>query len=325
MLDGWFTEQMPDLNQSNPYVATFLIQHAIWCTEKFGVDAWRIDTYIYVDPVFMNKCNQALVDEYPKITMFGESWVEGSASQAYFVRNNYALPFKSNLAGALDFQLLFHGIQPALTQPGPGVNQLYQTLANDFLYRDAGNNVIFLDNHDMSRFFSVMGEDVNKQKMGIQWLLTERGIPQMYYGTEILMKGISNPDGWVRLDFPGGWPNDSKNAFTQNGLSDNEKQVQELTRKLGGFRKTSSALKTGKLMHYIPQDGLYVYFRYDADQTIMCLMNTSTADKTIDFGNYKERISGFNKATNVITDEVVTLSDKPRISGTSMWVLQLSN
>ncbi len=192
MVDGWFTNEMPDMNQSNPYVSNFLIQHALWCVEEFGVDAWRIDTYIYMDMSFMNRCNKALKDEYPKITMFGESWVNGTANQAYFTQNNYSVPFKTNLPGTIDFQTLFRGIQPALTQPVNGVNELYQTLGNDFLYKDPMQNIIFLDNHDMSRFFSVMGENVAKQKIGIQWLLTCRGIPQMYYGTEVLMKGISN-------------------------------------------------------------------------------------------------------------------------------------
>ena len=323
MLDGWFTSQMPDLNQSNPYVSNFLIQHAIWCTEEFGVDAWRIDTYIYVDPAFMNKCNAALIAEYPKITMFGESWVDGTSNQAYFARNIFSLPFKSNLTGDIDFQMLFHGIQPALNQPNQGVTQLYNTLANDFLYKDATSNVIFLDNHDMSRFFSVMNENVNKQKIGIEWLLTERGIPQMYYGTEILMKGFSNPDGLVRLDFPGGWENDSKNAFTQNGLSDDEKQVQGLTRKLGNYRKNSPALKNGRLMHYVPKDGLYVYFRFTNEQTIMCVLNTSDKSRTIDFNAYAERTAGFSHAKNVVTDEQINMTDHLQIGPMSMWVLEL--
>ena len=323
MADGWFTEQMPDLNQGNPYVANFLIQHALWCVEQYGIDGWRIDTYIYVDMPFMNRCNKALLDEYPKITMAGESWVDGTSNQAYFTRNVYNTPFKSNLPGTIDFQTLFHGIKPALMEPDNGVMQLYQTLSNDFLYRDAMANIIFLDNHDMSRFFSVVDEDVKKQKMGIQWLLTERGIPQMYYGTEIIMKGISNPDGWVRLDFPGGWEGDKKNAFTGNGLTADEKSVQDLTVKLGNFRKSSSALKTGKLMHYIPEEGLYIYFRYDADQTIMCIMNTSKAGKTVDFAKYAERTEGFNTARNVITNETMRMADKVNIDGTEMFVLEL--
>jgi glycosidase len=323
MADGWFTEQMPDLNQSNPYVANFLIQHALWCVEEFGVDGWRIDTYIYVDGPFMNRCNKALIDEYPKMTMVGESWVDATSNQAFFTRNNYNSSFKSNLPGTIDFQALFHGIKPALSEPDNGVMQLYQTLSNDFLYRDPMSNVIFLDNHDMSRFFSVVNEDVRKQKMGIQWLLTERGTPQMYYGTEILMKGISNPDGLVRLDFPGGWEGDKKNAFTGDGLNDDEKSVQDLTRKLAAFRKSSTALKTGKLMHYVPEEGVYVYFRYNKEQTIMCVMNTSSTKKTINFSRFSERINGFRTAQNVLTGTSLQLSENSDIQGTEMLVLEL--
>ena len=325
MADGWFTEQMPDLNQNNPYVANFLIQHAIWCVEKFGVDGWRIDTYIYVDGPFMNRCNKALIDEYPKMTMVGESWVDATSNQAFFTRNVYNTSFKSNLPGTIDFQMLFHGIQPALAAPDNGVLQLYQTLSNDFLYKNPMANVIFLDNHDMSRFFSVMSEDIRKQKMGIQWLLTERGIPQMYYGTEILMKGISNPDGLVRLDFPGGWNGDRKNAFTAEGLSEGEKTVQELTKKLGNYRKSSSALKTGRLMHYVPEDGLYVYFRYNDQQTIMCVMNTSNGAKAVDFNKFAERTKGFSAARNILTGETTRIADNIQINGTEMLVLEMKN
>lgn len=324
MSDGWFTEEMPDMNQSNPYVANFLIQHALWCVEEFGVDGWRIDTYIYVDPYFMNRCNKALKAEYPNITMFGESWVDGPANQAFFTRNNYDVNLKVNLPGTIDFQTLFKGIQPALTQAPRGVDQLYHTLGNDFLYLDPMSNVIFLDNHDMSRFFSVVSEDVRKQTIGILWLLTERGIPQMYYGTEILMKGISNPDGWVRLDFPGGWEGDSKNAFTGQGLTEDEKSVQTLTRKMANYRKNSSAIGKGKLMHYVPKDGLYVYFRYDDKQTVMCIMNTANEKKQIDFNDYKERTGGFNKATNVITGEDLNINNNLAIAGMEMQVLELN-
>ncbi|HUQ67746.1 MAG TPA: alpha-amylase family glycosyl hydrolase [Flavitalea sp.] len=323
MADGWFTEQMPDLNQGNPYVANFLIQHALWCVEQFGVDGWRIDTYIYVDMPFMNRCNKALIDEYPQMTMVGESWVDATSNQAFFTRNNYNTAFKSNLPGTIDFQTLFHGIKPALTEPVNGVMQLYQTLSNDFLYKNPMANFIFLDNHDMSRFFSVVNEDVRKQKMGVQWLLTERGIPQMYYGTEVLMKGISNPDGLVRLDFPGGWEGDKKNAFTGTGLTGNEKSVQDLIKRLANFRKTSGALKAGKLMHFIPEEGLYIYFRYNSNQTIMCVMNTSESVKSIDFSRYAERTGGFKSAQNVITGETINISDKATVNGIEMLVLEL--
>jgi glycosidase len=324
--DGWFTQAMPDLNQSNPYVANFLIQHAIYCVEEFGVDGWRIDTYIYNDLPFMNRCNAALTEEYPKITMFGETWVHGTASQAYFAANNITTSFKSNLIGVTDFQALFDGIQPAVNQAfgwTEGVTKLYSTLSNDFLYKNPMNNVIFLDNHDLTRFFSEVKEDVDKQRMGITWLLTCRGIPQMYYGTEILMKGEKNPlDGWVRLDFPGGWQRDKKNAFTQEGLTIQEKEVQEYTRKLANYRKQSSALKTGKMMQYVPADGLYVYFRYDDRHTVMCVMNTGDKEKKVNFSDYAERTTGFSKAVDI---ESGTLYGKDfSIPAKRMWVLELN-
>jgi glycosidase len=144
--DGWFTTQMPDLNQNNPYVANYLIQHAIWSVEEFAVDGWRIDTYIYNDLAFMNRCNKALLDEYPALTMFGETWVHGTANQAYFTENNFNIPFKSNLPGVTDFQTNLYGIVPALNQNfgwTEGVNRLYQTLAQDFVYKKPLNHVYF--------------------------------------------------------------------------------------------------------------------------------------------------------------------------------------
>jgi glycosidase len=322
--DGWFTTQMPDLNQNNPYVANFLIQHAIWCVEEFGVDGWRIDTYLYNDLRFMNRCNKALTDEYPQMTLFGEVWVHGVINQAYFAENKLDVPFKSNLQGVVDFQTLFYGIQPALNQPfgwTEGVNKLYNTLANDLVYKDPMRNVLFLDNHDMTRFFSTVKEDVEKQKMGIGWLLTCRGIPQLYYGTEIIMKGESNPDGWVRLDFPGGWKGDKKNAFTGEGLTASEKDVQEYTRILANFRKQSAAIKTGKMMQYLPVDGLYVYFRYDASQTIMCIMNTADKEKLVNFTDFAERTNGFFKGKNVLNGAI--LQDHFIIPSKKMVILEL--
>jgi glycosidase len=324
--DGWFTPEMPDINQGDPFVANFLIQHAIWCVEFFGVDGWRIDTYIYNDPAFMNRCNKALTDEYPRITLFGEAWVHGTANQAFFVENNLVNAYKSNLQGAIDFQCLFYGILPALTEkPGwtDGVMKLYNTLANDFLYKDPSRNVIFLDNHDMSRIFSMVGEDVAKQKMGIQWLLTCRGIPQLYYGTEVLMKGFANPDGWVRLDFPGGWRGDTCNAFTGEGLSADQKDVQSLVRKLALYRKSSSALRTGRMMQYVPKNGLYVYFRFDTEQTILCAMNTDSVAAMMDAGRFAERTSGFTEATDVLTGVNYPLHRPIKVPARQMLILDL--
>lgn len=327
MSDGWFDTIMPDINHDNAYMATFIIQNCIWHIEEFGIDGIRLDTYTYNDLEFANRCNQAILNEYPKMSIFGEAMVHGVANQAYFEQNNMDVSFKSNLPSVVDFQSLYYGIIPALTQPfgwTDGVNKLYYTLSSDFLSKNPMQKVLLLDNHDEPRFFSIVGENVEKQKIGFQWLLTCRGIPQLYYGSEVLMKGLKAPDGLLRSDFPGGWANDGKNAFTGKGLTEDETSTQALVKKLANYRKQSSALQTGKMMHYIPVDGLYVYFRYDDNQTIMCIMNTSETDKEIDFSKYEERTIGFKKGRNVLSEENIDLSKKTKLSGTKMWVLELS-
>jgi len=326
MSDGWFTQQMPDMNQSNPYVANFLIQHAIWCVEEFGVDGWRIDTYIYNDLPFMNRCNKALLDEYPKLTMFGETWVHGVPNQSYFCENNYNIPFRSNLQATTDFQCLFYGIQPAINDKfgwTDGVNKLYTTAAQDFVYKDPMREVIFLDNHDLNRFYSVVGEDTTKYKMGLAWLLTFRGIPQLYYGDEILMTGFTNPDGKVRLDFKGGWRGDSVNKFTKEGRTEKEENIFEYIKRFANFRKSSSAITTGKLTQYVPVDGVYVYFRYDDKQTVMCVMNTNDQSSTIDLSRFKERMKDFTKAFDVAIGVTFDLQPQLTVGGKYLLVMDL--
>lgn len=326
MSDGWFDIIMPDINHDNQYMANFIIQNCIWYIEEFGIDGIRLDTYTYSDLNFANRCNKAIMDEYPKMTLFGETMVHGVVNQAYFEENNMDTAFKSNLQSSVDFQSLYYGIIPALTQNfgwTEGVNKLYYTLSSDFLSKNPMQKVLLLDNHDEPRFYSVVGENVEKQKIGYQWLLTCRGIPQLYYGSEVLMKGFKAPDGLVRSDFPGGWKEDTKNAFTGEGMSEDEKSTQDLVRKLGNFRKKASALKTGKMMHYIPVDGLYVYFRYDENQTIMCIMNTSNSEKEIDFKKYEERTDGYTSAENVLTKDKIATDKKTVIPAMKMWVLLL--
>ena len=305
MSDGWFVKSMPDLNQQNPFVSNYLIQHALWSVEEFGVDGWRIDTYIYNDFDFMNKCNKALVDEYPSITMFGETWVHGVVNQSYFCANNLQTSFKSNLQNTTDFQMLFYGIQAALSEKDGwtnGVTKLYNTASQDLLYKNPMGQVIFLDNHDISRFFSVVQENISKYKMALGWLLTYRGIPQLYYGDEILMKGFSNPDGLVRADFSGGWKNDSTNKFTALGRTAAENEVHNFVKQLANFRLTSSAIKFGKLMQYIPQNGVYTYFRYNEEQSIICIMNCSEEDKMINVKKqYPDRAESYSIIKDVIT------------------------
>ncbi|MFS8082903.1 MAG: alpha-amylase family glycosyl hydrolase, partial [Ginsengibacter sp.] len=302
-----------------------LIQHAIWTVEEFGIDGWRIDTYAYNDLDFMNRCNKALVTEFPKLTMFGETWVHGSVNQAYFVENNFLIPYKSNLQGVTDFQCLW-GITDAMTKKfgwNEGVNELYTTLAKDFIYKNPMRNVIFLDNHDLPRFYSVAGENMLKYKGALAWLYTSRGIPQIYYGDEIGLKGFTSPnDGHVRQDFPGGWKNDKENKFLQSGRDKHEDSIWNYVAELGNFRKNCSAIKTGKMMQYAPKEGEYIFFRYDKTQTIMTALNTVDTTLKIVMHHYDERTKGFTKMKNVLTGEVDAINDfmlKPYESG--IWEL----
>ncbi|MGB8192975.1 MAG: glycoside hydrolase family 13 protein [Chitinophagaceae bacterium] len=327
MSDGWFTGQMPDLNQRNPFVANFLIQHALWTVEEFGIDGWRIDTYAYNDLDFMNRCNKALLDEYPQIGIFGETWVHGIPNQSFFMENIYSQKYRSNLPGVTDFQLNLYGILPALNQKfgwTDGVNRLYLTTTNDFVYKDAMKNCIFLDNHDMSRFYSQVNEDMQKFKMGIAWLLTFRGIPQLYYGTEIIMKGTTDrTDAMVRFDFPGGWPGDAVNKFEASGRTEQENDAFNYVRTFANFRKNSSAIKTGKMMQYVPENGVYVYFRYDNKQTVMCVMNTNESNSTIDLSRFSERMNGFTKATDIATGNTFNLEPTLSLGGKYLLVMEL--
>ncbi|MFM7710400.1 MAG: alpha-amylase family glycosyl hydrolase, partial [Ferruginibacter sp.] len=312
MSDGWFTPQMPDLNQRNPFVARFLIQHALWSVEEFGIDGWRIDTYAYNDLDFMNACNQAILDEYPNMTLFGETWVHGVPNQSFFCENNFTIPYKSNLPAVTDFQTLW-GITAAMNEDfgwTNGVNKLYTTLAQDFVYKNPMRNVIFLDNHDIARFYSIINENMDKYLSSICWLMTCRGIPQFYYTSEFATTGTTYPnDGYVRLDFPGGWKYDSINKFSAAGRSEKDVRIFNTVRTLAQFRKNAPAITRGRFMQYLPEDGLYVYFRYTNEQTVMVIMNTSKTDKKIDFKQYTERTNGFNTYTNVLTGEKKPLSE----------------
>ncbi len=306
MLNGWFVRHLPDLNLANPFVANYLIQNAIWLTEEFGIDGFRIDTYKYCDEKFLNNMNTALLNEFPTVTTFVEAWGNDVVANAYFVRNNLNIPFKHNAMGALDFPVSF-AIKNSLTQAPDwteGVNKLYLTLAEDFLYKDPLKNCVFLGNHDKDRFFSIVNEDLSKYKMGMNLMMTIRGIPQLYYGDEILMKNFKNPtDQDVRLDFPGGWPNDPVNKFKAEGRTDRENEAFYFLSKLAHFRKSSSALTTGKTMQFIPTRGVYTYFRYDAKQTILVINNTGDKAFKPDWNVYKERTAGFTKIKDIQTGE----------------------
>ena len=321
--DGWFDTTMPDVNQSNPLVATYLIQNFLWWVESTGLDGYRIDTYPYSDPMFLMAWGKAIADEYPKLALFGEAWEGTEAEQAFFAQN--ILPpvdgFKSNLPGLLDFQITF-AISDALKTENGDLSKLYHALQADWLYTDATRNVPFLDNHDMSRFYSVIGEDFNKFKTGIAWLLTLRGTPQLYYGTEVLMKNFSNPDGKVREDFPGGWAGDKTNYFTTRPGQAGE--AFEYVSKLANYRKTHLVLSSGKLMQFIPQDGVYTYFRYnDGGECVMIIANNTKEEKKVDGARFAERTTGFSSGVEVVSGAVLSDLNTLRVPAHTAWVVEL--
>lgn len=326
MQNGWFDVQMPDLNQKNPHVARYLIQNNIWWVEYTGLDAYRIDTYTYPDQAFMSDWGKAMQAEYPTLSMFGETWVHGMANQAQYTEGNHLRGgYNSHLPGVTDFQLYYAIVEAMTKQQGwtEGIARMYQNLSNDFLYQDPLRNVIFLDNHDLSRFYSVVGEDIHKLKSGIAWLFTMRGIPQLYYGTEILLKGFTDPDGKVRQDFPGGWPGDSQNKFTAAGRTAAENDLFDYVKKLSAYHHHTKAQHNGRMVQFVPENGVYTYFRYNDRTTVMVIMNTTDQPVSVDTQRFKERMDGFSKAKNVVTDEMFDILDQIHIDKNETLVLEL--
>ncbi|MCC6459400.1 MAG: cyclomaltodextrinase C-terminal domain-containing protein [Saprospiraceae bacterium] len=307
--EGWFASAMPDLNQQQPQLANYLVQQAIWWVEFSGLDAYRIDTYSFCDQAFMSRWCSALRAEYPSIHLFGEIWEHSVLIQGFFADGQpmARAGFNSHLPGVVDFQLCF-AIQEALTREQgwtEGAARIYYTLAQDYFYKDPFKNVVMLDNHDMTRFFSVVGEDLNKFKSGLVFLLSTRGIPQLYYGTEILSTGKKEAgDDALRREFPGGWPGDPANKFTAAGRTARENEAFEFTRSLIRYRNATPALQTGKLMQFAPENGVYCYFRYDADKTVMVLLNTAGQEKTIGLDRFAERLQGFTRAKEVLSGKI---------------------
>ena len=308
MTDGWFDKHMPDLNQRNPHVANYLIQNSIWWTLYSDQDAYRIDTYAYADGEFAAEWNRRLLEEIPHIGIFGETWVHGPGVQAWFTGGrNIHQDFDTNLPGVTDFQL-YYAIHEALGRdPGwtEGVNRIYYTLAQDYLYADPTKNVVFLDNHDISRLFTTLGEDMTKMKSALGLLLTMRGIPMLYYGTEAAFTGAGGAFGEAgRVDFPGGFPGDESDLFSAAGRSATQADIHAFVKRLANFRKSSKALTKGELVQFVPRDGLYVYFRKYADETIMIAFNGNNAPAQLtDLSPYREMTGGFSTGYDLTRDE----------------------
>ena len=326
MSNGWFVKQMPDLNQKNPFLAKYLIQNSIWWIETTGIDGFRIDTYTYSDLTFMSDLMKAIRYEYPQFGAVGELWDHCVAIEAYFAQHpKIAGAPDSHMPGMIDFQL-YNAINEALNKPmgwTEGLSKLYYTLVQDVLYSDPSRNLTFLDNHDLSRFYSVVGEDLRKYKMGIAFLLTTRGTPSLYYGTEILMKNFANPDGKVREDFPGGWKGDKTDKFTKQGRTDKENEAFDFVKKLANFRKDNDVLQTGKLTQFVPENDSYVYFRSNEKKTVMIIMHYSDKPRTIHMSRFEEKLHGYSSYKDVLTDTVKTLTADIVLEPYEVRVLEL--
>ena len=310
--DGWFVPHMPDLNQRNPHLATYLIQQAIWWIEYAGFDDLRIDTYTYSDQAFCSRWCAEILKEYPNLNMFGEIWEHGVSVQGYFADNQpmKKTGFDSNLPSVIDFQLMF-AIHEALSREQgwtEGAMKIYYTLAKDNFYEDASRNLIMLDNHDITRFYSIVGENMAKYKSGLAFLLTTRGIPQIYYMTELLGTGYEAPShGNIRKDFPGGWPGDLVNKFDPAGRTAAETEAYNFTRTMIRYRNSHPVLQTGKLMQFVPENSVYVYFRYnDKDNPVMVVLNTSNQDRTLNTARFAEMIQQRTSAVNIATGETIS-------------------
>ncbi len=323
MSDGWFDKHMPDLNQKNEHVAAYLIQQTIWWVEEFGIEALRIDTYAYPDQDFMRAWGKSMKDAFPDLFLFAETWVHGIPVQAWFLGDALG-PEPNYLDGLTDFQL-HYAVSEAMNQGQSwtgGIAKVYYTLAKDYVYGHPEKMVTFLDNHDLARFNGVVGKDFNKFKMGIGMLMTMRGIPSLYYGTELLMSETDG-HGKIREAVMGGWAADSLDKFTVEGRTDLENEAFNFIKSLADLRRSNEALHSGKTVQYVPQDGLYVYFRYTDNQVFMVTVNTSDKELKSKSAKYAQFLDGRKALRNSLSDAEMEIPMEFTFAPKSLSVYQV--
>ena len=326
--DGWFTASMPDLNQRNPLMATYLTQNAIWWIEYAGLAGIRMDTYPYPDKDYMTEWTRRVMEEYPNFNVVGEEWSEDPAIVAHWQKGKVnPNGYTSELKSLMDFPIqatLVKALVEDEAQYNTGFIRLYKMLAMDFLYANPADLVVFPDNHDMSRIFTQVNEDFDLYKMALAYLLTVRGTPQIYYGTEILMTNPGTTDhGVIRSDFPGGWEGDKINVFTKVGLTTQQKEAMSFVKTILNWRKTATAVHSGELMHYSPKDGVYVMFRYDDKQKVMLILNKGK-EQDLDLSRFAQSLGDANKAKDVISGDSYNLSTgKLSLKAKSTLVLEI--
>jgi glycosidase len=329
-MDGWFVKSMPDLNQSNPLVLNYLIQNAIWWIEYADLDGFRVDTYSYNDKEGISKWTKAITDEYPHFNIVGEVWMHNQAQMAYWQKDSKIgaiQSFNSYLPSVMDFTLhdafstSFNEDQVSWDK---GIIKVYENLTNDFLYPNPNNILTFIENHDTNRFNEIYKNDFKKYQMAMTLIATVRGIPQLYYGSEIGMTGDKNKgDADIRKDFPGGWNGDTNNAFTKAGRTNEQQKYFEFTSKLFNWRKSKSVIHNGKMTHYIPENNVYVYFRYNESESVMVVINNSNETQTFKTNRFAENIQNHQSGMDILSGKNIDLKNDIAIDGKSVLILEL--
>ncbi len=325
--DGWFTSVMPDFNQRNRHVARYLIQSSIWWIEYAGINGIRQDTHPYADFDFMSQWCKEVLDEYPYFNIVGETWLNSNVLVSYWQKDSkLAAPLNSNLPTVMDFPLqalINQAFDEETGEWGGGLYKLYDYQTQDLVYANPMNLLTFLDNHDTSRFAQTdeMAKNLKRYKQAMVFLLTTRGIPQIYYGTEILMTGDKGKgDGDLRKDFPGGWQGDTRNCFVENGRTALENEAFEFTRQLLNWRKGNQVIGKGSLKHYSIQNGVYVYQREFNGKSVVVILNGTDDSKELDLTPYQEILPREN-VLDVLTGKNVNLSGKLRLNGRENLIL----
>ena len=326
-VNGWFVPSMPDLNQRNPHLMKYLIQNSIWWIESAKIDGIRMDTYPYADAAGMAAWNKAVRDEYPNFNIVGECWYTNEAGSAFWQKGNRLNPSDPELPTVMDFFFLQNGRKAfnSDTDPWGGLNMVYEHLSQDFLYPDPQHILTFLDNHDSDRFLLELPDSLGSWKQAQTFLLTSRGIPQIYYGTEILMNGSKEgSDGFVRKDMPGGFPGDEVNAFTPEGRTPLQNEAWDFLSKLLNWRRgeANEVIAKGKLKHFIPQDGLYVYTRSLGDKSVTVLLNGKDEPVSVSMARTEEVIPVGSSYRDIISGDIVTIEKEMTFSPRQIMILQ---
>lgn len=330
MLHGWFVPSMADLNQRNPYLARYLIQNSIWWIETLELGGIRQDTYGYTDKEFLKHWACELNEEFPEFSIVGEEWSTNPLITSYWQKGKKnADGYESCLSTIMDFPVQAALIESLLESDASGFNRgfgrLYETMANDFIYADPFQILVMADNHDMNRLYMQLKQDKDLVKMALAFLTTVRGIPQIFYGTEILMDntGHHKVDGLIRSDFPGGWKGDAINAFTGIGVRDDQREVQNYLKQLLNWRKNNQVIAKGKTLHFAPFEGIYVYFRYNEDKKVMVVMNKNSETKNINLKRFSEILPENSSGREVTTGLKFLLGESLKISGKTTNIIEL--